>query len=258
MKKLGLFLIGTSLAMVGCASNETQVKETLKKNPKIVFDVIEENPEQFLEVVNRAAKKAQQSQIEKQISEMKTEQEKDLKDPKKPKLSEDRRLFGDANAKITLVEYADFQCPACKMAYDSLNQFKEKYKGQIQFYYKHMPLDFHEMAFPAALYFEAIKLQNKQKALKFYNTVFAQQRQMSDESFLKKMAAQVGADVKKIQTDIKSDKVKKVIEDDMSEFQNFGFTGTPVIMINGVALHGAQRFEELERVMKLTLNKQTN
>ncbi len=240
------------LALLGCATNESQLKEALRKNPKIIFDIFEENPEQFIEVVNRAAQKAQQKQYEKQVSEMKEEQEKDIKNPKKPKLTDDRRLAGDSNSKITIVEYADFQCPACRMAYESLNEFKKKYKGQVQFYYKHMPLDFHKMAFPAALYFEGIKVQDTTKAIKFYDLVFENQRQMSDENFLKKTAQAVGADPKRLQQDIKSDKVKQVIEEDMAEFQKFGFTGAPVILINGVALHGAQKIEELERVAKMT------
>lgn len=251
MKKfiaIGLAVLG----VVGCATNESQVKEAIRKNPKIIFDAIEENPEQFIEVVNRAAQKTQQKQYEKQISDLKVEQEKDLKNPKQPKLTDERRLMGNSENKIVIVEYADFQCPACKMAYDSLNQFKEKYKGKFQFYYKHMPLDFHKMAYPAASYFEAIKLQDKEKAKKFFDFVFQNQRQMSDESFLKKAAQNVGADIKRVQQDLKSDKVKNIIEEDMAEFQNFGFTGTPVVLINGVALNGAQKLEELERVAKLT------
>ena len=246
---LSLMLIA---GLVGCATNENQVREALKKNPKIVFDLIEENPEQFIEVVNRAAQKAQQRQYEKQMTEMKMQQEKELQDPRKPKLTDERRLVGNANAPITIVEYADFQCPACRMAFDSLNQFKEKYKGKIQFYYKHMPLDFHKMAFPAAQYFEAILLQDKSKAIQFYDSVYENQSQLSDEAFLKNMAQKTGVNMKKLQQDIKSAQVKQIIEADMTEFQNFEFTGTPVILINGVALHGAQKIEELERVAKLT------
>lgn len=251
MRKTIIF-VGALLVLAGCATNESQLKEALRKNPKIIFDVIEENPEQFIEVVNRAAQKAQQKQYEKQISEMKEQQERDIKNPKKPKLTDDRRLSGNSNSKITIVEYADFQCPACRMAYQSLNEFKQKYKGQVQFYYKHMPLDFHKMAYPAALYFEAIKVQDSAKAIKFYDLVFENQRQMSDENFLRKTAQSVGADIKKVEQDMKSDKVKQVIEEDIAEFQKFGFTGTPVILINGVALHGAQKIDELERIAKMT------
>lgn len=239
-------------SLLGCATNENQIKEALKKNPKIVFDVIEENPEQFIEVVNRAAQKAQQKQYEKQISDMKAEQENDLKNPKKPQLGDERLFIGNKNGDIVIVEYADFQCPACKMAFDSLNQFKTKYKDRIKFYYKHMPLDFHKMAYPASQYFEAIKMQDKEKAIKFFNHVFQNQRELTSEAFLEKTAKLVGADILKLKKNIQSDRVKKVIEEDMAEFQNFGFTGTPVVLINGVALHGAQKIEELERVMKLT------
>lgn len=239
-------------SLLGCATNENQIKEVLKKNPKIVFDVIEENPEQFIEVVNRAAQKAQQKQYEKQISDMKAEQENDLKNPKKPQLGDERLFIGNKNGDIVIVEYADFQCPACKMAFDSLNQFKTKYKDRIKFYYKHMPLDFHKMAYPASQYFEAIKMQDKEKAIKFFNHLFQNQRELTSEAFLEKTAKLVGADILKLKKDIQSDRVKKVIEEDMAEFQNFGFTGTPVVLINGVALHGAQKIEELERVMKLT------
>ena len=251
MKKILSGLI-VAVCMIGCATKENQLKEALKNNPKLVFDVIEENPEQFIEVVNRAARKAQQKQYENQLAAMKAEQEKELKDPKKPKLSEDRRLSGNAGGKITIVEYADFQCPACRMAFDTLKEFKEKYKGQVQFYYKHMPLDFHKMAYPAAQYFEAIKLQDKQKAVQFYNLVFENQGRMSDESFFKKMAQNSKADMKQLQKDLNSDKVKQIIQADMTEFQEFGFNGTPVILMNGVAMHGAQKMEELERVAKLT------
>lgn len=253
MKKVSLVIC--LLAIVGCSSSETQVKEAIKKNPNIVFDVIEENPEQFIEVVNRAAQKAQAKQYEKQVAERKSAQEGDLKNPKHPALVSDRKLSGDDTGKIIVVEYADFQCPACSMAYDSLKQLKEKYKGQVQFYYKHMPLDFHKMAYPSALYFEAVRLQDKSKAKKFYEYLFENQRQLVDEDFLKQAAAHVGANMKKIEVDIKSEAVSKIIEEDMAEFQKFGFTGTPVLIVNGVALNGAQRIEELDRVVSLTLAK---
>ena len=94
MKKIVITILSI-IFVAGCAANESQLKEALKKNPKIIFDVIEENPEQFIEVINRAAKKAQQKQYEKQMADIKAEQESDLKNPKKPKLSDDRRLFGE-------------------------------------------------------------------------------------------------------------------------------------------------------------------
>lgn len=249
MKKRILIVFVATLA--ACASNETQIREALKKNPKIVFDVIEENPQQFIEVVNRAARKAQEESDRKQASDARAEQERDLKDPKQPALDPARRLVGDDSGKIVVVEYADFQCPACAMAYESLKRFKEKHKGEMQFYFKNMPLDFHKMAMPSALYFEAIGLQDRSKALRFYDAVFSNQRELKSEDFLKKIAKKVGADMKRLETDIKSEAVRKIVESDQAEFEKFGFTGTPVVLINGVALNGARPLEELERVVEL-------
>ncbi len=245
----------TILSLAGCATAENEIQEAVRKDPKIIFDVIEENPEQFIEVVNRAAQKAQQKEYERQISEIRAEQERDMKNPKKPVLSDERMLVGNKSGDIVIVEYADFQCPACKIAFDSLSQFKTKYKDRIQFYYKHIPLDFHKMAYPASQYFEAIKIQDREKALKFFNQVFQNQRELSSEAFLEKAAKQVGADISRLRKDIKSERVKKIIDDDMAEFQNFGFNVTPVVLINGVALRGAQKIEELERVMQLTTSE---
>lgn len=243
------------LSFLGCAPNKTQIQDVIKKNPKIVFDVIEENPEEFIEVVNKAAQEAQKKRYEKQIADMKKEQEEELKNPKKPELSKDKRLMGSDSGNLVVVEYADFECPACGMAYEPLKEFKEKHKGQIQFYYKNMPLSFHPMAQPAALYFEAVRKQGNDKALKFYNYVFSHQREIKEKDFFKKAVKAAGANLSKVEKDRKSEAVEKAIKADMAEFEKFGFTGTPVVLINGVSLHGAQRLEELERVAELTLKK---
>ncbi len=249
MKKLLVAALAFTLS--ACVTDD-QVKETISKNPKIIFEVIEKNPEEFIEVVNKAVQAAQEKQYEKQMTLMKSEEERDLKDPKKPELKDDRRLVGDKSSEIVVIEYADFQCPACRMAYDSLKQFKEKYKGKVQFYYKHMPLDFHKMAMPASQYFEALKMQDKSRALKFFDYVFQNQQQLADAGFLDKVARDVGANMVQLAKDIKSDQIKNLIEGDIQEFIKFGFTGTPVVILNGVALHGAQNLEGLERVLKLT------
>lgn len=248
-----LLLLGTLFVFTACATKESQIADYLKKNPKAVFDVIEENPEQFIEVVNRAARKAQEGMQQKQLSEMRQQQEDQMKNPLKPDLEKGRQLLGDQNSKITIVEYADFQCPACRAAFGSLKQIKEKYKGQVQFYYKNMPLSFHKQAEPAARHYEAVFLQDRAKALKYYEYIFENQNRMGDEAFLKEGAKKLGVDMKRLAADLNSEKVTARIEKDMAEFEKFGFTGTPVILVNGVALHGAQPFEEIDRVISETV-----
>jgi Protein-disulfide isomerase len=243
------------LALGACSTSEKQIADVLKKNPNLVFDTIEENPEQFIEVVNRAARKAQMGQQEKQIAEKKRQQEDQLKNPISVPLTDDRLLFGTAKGDITIVEYADFECPYCEVAYGNLKPLKEKYKDRIKFYYKHVPLSMHKMAMPAAIRFEAIMKQDKEKARKFYNYVFENQRLLRNEQFLTDAAKKFGVDIKKMEVDMKSKDIQERIAADMKEFEKLGFSGTPSFVVNGVTLEGAQPAEEFERIIQLTTAK---
>lgn len=70
--------------------------------------------------------------------------------------------------------------------------------------------------------------------------------------FLKNLVKKLGLSQHKIDEKLRSKEVEDAITSDMNEFQKFGFTGTPVIVVNGIALHGAQPVEEIERVLQLT------
>lgn len=250
-----LFQLITLVAFIsgftGCASNdEKKLAEMLKKNPQILYDVIEQNPAEFLTVLNRAAQKAQEQMYASQMSQQQKQMDEEIKNPKQPLLDDLSLLYGKKNAQVTIVEYADFQCPACRIAHQSLRELKKRKGEQIQFHYKHMPLDFHPMAMPSAQYFEAIKLQDPKKAYAFYNYLFENQKQLTSEAFLKKAAQFVKADLKRIALDVRSEKVQKRIEEDMTEFQKFGYTGTPVVIINGVSMAGAQPVERMEDMIQ--------
>lgn len=242
--------------IAACASQESKFADYLKRNPKMIFDAIEENPDQFIETVNRAARKAQEAQYKKQQSEILKQQEQQLENPLKPSISKESLLFGSLDSPIVVVEYADFQCPACRMAYNSLIKLKDKYGEKVQIHYKHFPLDFHKMAMPSAKYFEAIKLQDVKKAQKFYQLIFENQDQLNNTDFLQKVSKQIGVNLVDLNKSIDSQKVEKIIESDMLEFQKFGFTGTPVLIVNGVAMQGAQPLEEIEKIIELTKKMQ--
>src|SRR5688572_9584477 len=99
-------------------------------------------------MLNRAAEKAQAGMESRRRQDIQARQERDLKNPRKPKLEASRRLAGSDAGKIVIVEYADFQCPACSMAHSSLKELQRRRPGQVQFYYKNMPLSFHPQALP--------------------------------------------------------------------------------------------------------------
>lgn len=249
MKKLMIAL--SALALSACSMNDRQVAEAIKRNPKIVFDAIEDNPDLFLAAANHSAQQAQENARRREVAEMKKAEQEQILNPLRPVLDDTRLLAGSKEAEVTIVEYADFQCPACRMAYDNMKPIREKYGKRVNFYYKNMPLDFHKMAMPAALYYEAVAKQSTIKALRFYDELFQNQSKLS-EDYLLEAAKKVGADIAKLKSDLKSGGVQKTIDADRAEFEKFGFTGTPVLVVNGVAMHGAQPASEIERVIKAT------
>jgi protein-disulfide isomerase len=233
-----------ALALTNCAPSAKQIKEAVEKDPSIVFVAIEKDPEHFIEVVNKAAQEAQKKGQEKMMAEEGNKRNEEFKNPLKPDLGGDRVTFGPKDAKITIVEYSDFQCPYCSKGYQTVEEVLKAYPKDVKVIYKHLPLDFHPMAMPAARYFEAIAKQDHAKAEKFYKSVFENQGELGSkkEAFLKDTAKKVGADMKRLDKDLKDESITTRIQADMDEAKKFNFSGTPGFLINGVSLRGAYPF----------------
>ncbi|MBX7231450.1 MAG: thioredoxin domain-containing protein [Bdellovibrionales bacterium] len=239
MKTLGRF--GLALAcinLIGCAAI---VEKTIEQNPDIVLNVIKKNPKKFMEVVSEAAKSAQEEARKQEDDNERARLEDEMKNPKKPSIDEDRTIFGNKEAKITIVEYSDFECPYCSKGYDNLKEVRKQYGDKVRVVFKHLPLEFHPMAMPAAKYFEAVAQQSHEMAEKFHDAIFSNQSALKEkkEQFLKDTAKKLGANMTKLMSDLNSEKVKNRIAKDMDEAKEFGFSGTPGFLINGVSLRGA-------------------
>lgn len=249
MKPLLLILAGIGMVMAGCA-NKNAVEKLLLENPEIVFNVIEKNPQQFIETLNKTIAQAKKDAREKANKEQANRQNDEFSRPKTPAVDERRIIFGSADAPITIVEYSDFQCPYCARGYHTIKQVVEEYGEKVRVVYKHLPLPFHQMAAPSAKYYEAIALQDIKKAHQFHDHIFDNQGDLQGgEDFLKKTAQAVGADMARLQADLESEVVKNRIQADVNEAREFGITGTPGFLINGVALKGAYPISEFKKII---------
>lgn len=244
-----------ALIMAGCSSKQ-QIEKAINDNPEIVFNAIKKDPKKFVEVVNEAVKKAQETAREDEAKEEQTRLEEEFKNPKKPVVEENRVIFGNKAAPITIVEYSDFQCPYCGRGFNTIKEVEKQYGDKVRVVFKHLPLEFHPMAMPAAKYFEAVAMQDQKKAEKFHDEVFSNQTQLSQEGekFLKSVVKKVGANLAKVEKDINSDAVKKRITTDMEEAKKFEFSGTPGFLINGVSLRGAYPAPEFKKIIDRQLN----
>lgn len=243
-------LLAASLMSVGCTS-KSQLEKVIEENPEIVFNAIKKNPKKFVEVVNEAVKTAQESSREDEAKQEQARMEEEMKNPKKPNIEDGRVIFGNKSAPVTIVEYSDFQCPYCGRGWQTVKEVEKAYGEKVRIVFKHLPLEFHPMAMPAAKYFEAIAMQDHTKAEKFHDEVFANQKELNQdgEKFLKKAAKKVGANVAKVEKDINSESVQKRIAADMEEAKKFEFSGTPGFLINGVSLRGAYPLPEFKKII---------
>lgn len=247
MQKVSILM---ALVLAGCTS-ESQIKSVLEKNPDILFSAIEKNPDKFMEVVQKASMAAQRKQQEDMEKEEQQRVENEMKNPLTPEWNDERATIGAKDAPIQIVEYSDFQCPYCGRGYQTLKQVLKAYPGKIRFMFKNLPLPMHPLAMPAAERFEAIALQDKEKAYKFHDTIFENQQKMNSggEKYLDSVAAKVGADVARMKKDMAGDKVKARIEADMKEAEKYGISGTPGFIVNGVSVRGAYPFEHFKGII---------
>jgi len=146
---------------------------------------------------------------------------------------------GPAEAKVTIVEFGDFQCPFCGRVNGTLRQVREEYGDDVRIVFKHLPLRIHPQAPGAHAAAEAAHRQGK--FWEMHDKIFENPRDLSEERY-EAYAAELGLDVERFKKDSASEEVKKRVEADQREAEKLGVTGTPAFFINGKYLSGAQPF----------------
>lgn len=258
MKIINSVFISILIAVaVGCAPNTAQLKKAIENDPSIVFAAIEKNPAKFIEVVNKAAQEAQKGQATKAQDDEKKSREVEFKNPLKPAIDEKRAMHGPKDAKVTIVEYTDFECPYCSRGFQTIKQVLKQYPKEVRVLIKHLPLDFHPKALPAAKYYEALRMQSNDLALKFHDELFTNQETMKSkgEEYMKSVAKKIGANMQQLSKNISDDKIQQIINADIEEAKKFGISGTPGFIINGVSLKGAYPAEEFQKIIDKHLGK---
>jgi protein-disulfide isomerase len=162
---------------------------------------------------------------------------------------------GPASAPITIVEYADYQCPYCTRAVAALKQVEERYPGRVRIVFRDFPLtQIHPNAGKAA---EAGACANDQgKFWPMHERLFANQSKLAVDE-LKKHALELGLDAAAFDTCLDSGKHAEAWKKSLEEGQRYGLTGTPSFFINGRLLVGAQPLEAFAQVIDDELERST-
>jgi len=163
---------------------------------------------------------------------------------------------GNKDAKVTLVEYSDFQCPACKAYYPFIKKLNAEFEGKIKFVYRHFPLPQHKNAKIAALITEAAGKQGK--FWEMHDLIFENQDKWSGENnageiFLQ-YAHYLGLDTEKLGQELNSSEIKEKVENDLQSGVQSKVNSTPSFFLNGVKLQNPRSYDEFRVIIEKAVN----
>ncbi|MBS1960024.1 MAG: thioredoxin domain-containing protein [Bdellovibrionales bacterium] len=157
-------------------------------------------------------------------------------------------IEGGESAKVTIVEFSDFQCPFCGRAAKTVQEVHKKYGNKVRIAFKHFPLPMHKDAGPASEASMCVFDQGKDKFWKFHDIAFANQDKLDSEN-LAKHAKAAGADEKKFKECFDGHKYADFVKKDQAYGEKLGVRSTPTFFINGQLLSGALPIEAFSEVI---------
>lgn len=156
---------------------------------------------------------------------------------------------GNPNAKAVLVEYSDFQCPACAYYYAIVKKIEQKYSDKLLLVYRHFPLSQHLNATAAAQVAETAGKQGK--FWEMHDRLFETQKNWSDladpNDFFMQLADTLKLDTEKFLADANSDEVRAKIEADIDSGKKGNIDSTPSFFLNGKKLTNLTSSNALEQ-----------
>lgn len=148
---------------------------------------------------------------------------------------EERHVKGEGP--VTIVEFSDLQCPACRSVQAPLKEILAKYEGKVRLVYRHFPLStIHKNAFIAAYATEAADKQNK--FWEMHDLLFERQPEWEElddprEKF-GEYANELGLELEQFRQELESQEVREAVNKDSLDATRFRLTGTPSFFVNGV------------------------
>ena len=154
--------------------------------------------------------------------------------------------IGSKDAKVTIIEFSDFQCPYCRQSQSTLKKLMLNYANDVRLVFKHLPLEIHSEAFGAA---QAAFCAGQQGSFWQYHDALFALDSFSPEIF-KKSASQLGLDVSGLDDCLKSKTSSAAIQADIGEAKRLGINSTPTFVINGRMLRGVGTFDDFQAVIE--------
>ncbi len=163
---------------------------------------------------------------------------------------------GPKDAKVVLVEYSDFQCPACYYYYPMVKQLQADFPDQILFVYREFPLtQIHKNALIAAQAAEAAGKQGR--FWEMHDLLFEKQSEWGESDngigYMIMYATDLNLNIDQFKQDMNSSDVANKIDNDISSGNNSHVQGTPTFFVNGKQIQNSQNYSGFKQIIQNAL-----
>ena len=159
---------------------------------------------------------------------------------------------GPESARLTIVEFSDFQCPFCRAGATALTEIVKDYPNDVRLVFKQFPLEFHSQAAIAAE--ASLAAQAQGKFWEMHDRIFANPKSLTEPNFIA-WAKELGMDVPRFTNDLRSHKYQNTVQTEEREGLDAGVQGTPTVFLNGRLHRGNVTIEELKPAVEAALLK---
>ena len=157
---------------------------------------------------------------------------------------------GSANPRVTVVEFSDFECPYCNQVQGTLKQLIDSYGKDVRLVFKHLPLEGHRNALPAAR--AAYCAGEQDRFWQFHDALFSV-HDLSPPG-LEKIASDLGLASAKFQTCVNSEQSRAAVLRDLEAARVFRIDSTPSFIVNGKLIKGALSFTDFQKIIEQELS----
>jgi len=179
----------------------------------------------------------------------------------KPLHLDDRPVMGPASAQLTIIEFADFECPFCARAFGTLETMVHStYKDKLRVIYKNYPLNSHPWAVRAAIGAECARLQNPETFWDFARDYYSSQGSITVQNIddhIHATAKRLNLDVPTLDACMAGKAAKARIDEDQKDGNAIFVSSTPTLLVNGIRVVGLPQEKAFDWLVNQQLNPTT-
>lgn len=161
--------------------------------------------------------------------------------------------LGRTDARVTITQFSDFQCPYCRMLAERLDVIRNEYGAEVAVVYRHFPLRGHPYAAAAARASECAAAQGRFWA--FHDVLFANQDSIGTLEWMRFASDAKVSDLETFANCIANSDVEPAIARDMLAGRGLGVRGTPTFLVNDRLIRGAVSLEDLRELVEAALGR---